>query len=59
METHILNFSEDLYDSMLGVSFVRRIREERCFENPSALRRQLIEDEHAVEELFRGETGEK
>ena len=59
METHILNFSEDLYDSMLGVSFVRRIREERCFENPSALRRQLIEDEHAVEELFRGETGKK
>ena len=59
METHILNFSEDLYDSMLGVSFERRIREERCFENPSALRRQLIEDEHAVEELFRGETGKK
>ncbi|MBP3230555.1 MAG: bifunctional riboflavin kinase/FAD synthetase [Prevotella sp.] len=52
LEVHILHFSGNLYGRTLAVSFVKRLRAERRFSSPSALRNQLIRDEQAVEELF-------
>lgn len=56
LETHILNFSQNLYGSTLGVSFVQRIRTERRFESPAALSEQLAKDEAVARELFRKRT---
>ncbi len=55
MEVHIFNFEGDIYDQLLLVSFVRRIREERKFASPGELARQLQEDEQQVLQLFAGE----
>lgn len=52
LEVHILHFSGNLYGRTLAVSFMKRLRAERRFSSPSALRNQLIRDEQAVEELF-------
>lgn len=52
LEVHILHFSGNLYGRTLAVSFVKRLRAERRFSSPLALRNQLIRDEQAVEELF-------
>lgn len=52
LEVHILHFSGNLYGRTLAVSFVKRLRAERRFSSPSALRNQLIRDEQTVEELF-------
>lgn len=55
VETHILNFKENIYDRQLCVSFLHRIREERPFDSPEALTRQLIDDRRRVEEQFKTE----
>jgi riboflavin kinase/FMN adenylyltransferase len=44
VETHILDFSGDIYGSTLQVEFVARIRDERPFENPEALVAQIRRD---------------
>jgi len=53
LETHIFNFDSDIYDQLLLVSFVQRIRGERKFESPEELAEQLKEDEEMVLELFK------
>ena len=44
VETHILDYSGDLYGSMLTVAFLGRVREERCFSSLSALTEQIKRD---------------
>ena len=44
IETHILDFEEDLYGRRLKVSFVERLREERNFPSVEGLVRQIEED---------------
>ena len=44
IETHILDFDEDIYGLPLKVRFLRRIREERKFPSLEALRAQLVQD---------------
>ena len=39
LETHIFNFEGDIYDQLLLVSFVKRIRGERKFESLRSWRR--------------------
>ena len=56
LETHIFNFDGDIYDQLLLVSFVKRIRGERKFDGPEELAAQLKEDEKTVLELFKMET---
>lgn len=44
LETHILDFDEDIYGLPLRIRFRRRIRDERKFPSLEALREQLIAD---------------
>ena len=48
IETHILDFDEDIYGLPLKLRFVRRIRDERKFASLEALRLQLEKDRDAV-----------
>ncbi|WP_315342705.1 bifunctional riboflavin kinase/FAD synthetase [Hoylesella oralis] len=52
LETHILNFSDDLYGKTLSVSFMHRIREEQKFDSPQDLMKQLQYDRKMVVEQF-------
>jgi len=44
IETHILDFSEDIYGLPLRITFLRRIRNEVCFPSLDALKLQLEND---------------
>ena len=44
IETHILDFNEDIYGLPLRIRFLRRIRDERKFPSLDALRAQLEQD---------------
>jgi len=55
LETHIFNFDGDIYDQLLLVSFVKRIRGEQKFDSPEELTEQLKEDEKVVLDLFNEE----
>ena len=48
VETHILDFDEDIYGLPLGIRFVRRLRDERKFPSLDALREQLVQDKHSL-----------
>lgn len=52
LETHIFQFDSDIYDQLLLVSFMHRIRGERKFDSPEELAAQLKEDEQTVLELL-------
>ena len=47
-ETHILDFSEDLYGKTLEIEFVRFIRDERKFDSIDELKSQVLEDIETV-----------
>lgn len=44
IETHILDFDEDIYGLPLRLRFLRRIRDERKFPSLNALKEQLLQD---------------
>lgn len=44
LETNLFGFSGEAYGKLLTVSFVERIRDEKEFSSPEALRRQLCDD---------------
>lgn len=44
IEAHLFNFDADLYGQPLRVDFIARLREERRFDSPDDLRRQLEAD---------------
>lgn len=48
VETHILDFSADLYDKQISIEFFRKIREDMKFDSPSALQAQIEAD---IEEI--------
>ena len=49
LEVNIFDFDGDLYGQTVIITFVARLREERKFESPEALARQLEEDQKATE----------
>ena len=48
IETHILDFDEDIYGLPLRITFLRRIRDEVRFPSLEALKEQLGKDVRAV-----------
>lgn len=52
LEAHIFQFKDDIYGSLLLVSFYERVRGERKFDSPEALREQLLLDKAQIEKLF-------
>ena len=56
VETHILDFNQDIYGLPIGISFVSRIRPERKFPGLEALKQQLFRDEAAVRSIMEGKT---
>jgi riboflavin kinase/FMN adenylyltransferase len=52
IETHVFDLSRDLYDSLLRLSFVQRLRDERAFPDVDALRAQIEADCRAARRLF-------
>ncbi len=52
IEVHMIDFSEDIYDEELKISFVKRVRDEVKFENLEALKQQLRKDKNEVMEIL-------
>ena len=52
VETHLLNYSGDLYGRSVRLGFVLRLRDERRFEDVDALRAQIEADQRRAERLF-------
>ena len=52
IETHVLDFSGDLYGQTVRLAFVQRLRDERRFEDVDALRAQIDADKRRAERLF-------
>ncbi len=48
LEVHILDFQEDIYDKMITIRFIERVRDEQKFESVEALKEQLQKDEKFV-----------
>ena len=48
IETHILDFDQDIYGLPLTVRFIRRIRDERKFGSLDRVREQLLLDRAAI-----------
>ena len=52
VETHILNFSETLYDQDMKVQFLKRVRPEIKFKSIEELRARIARDVQACKEYF-------
>jgi len=52
LETHLLDFDEDLYGQRLEVLFLERLRDEQRFDGPGELADQLARDRAATESYF-------
>ncbi len=52
IETHLLDFEGDLYDERMEIAIVERVRPERAFAGPEALREQIAADVRRVRELL-------
>lgn len=56
VEAHLLGFDSDLYGQALELEFVDRLRDERKFSGPDALRAQIARDIQRAEEILTPET---
>jgi riboflavin kinase/FMN adenylyltransferase len=52
VETHLLGFDRPLYGERVRLGFVQRIRDERAFDGPDALRAQIQNDVERARALF-------
>lgn len=53
VESHLLDFSDNLTNGKMEVRFRARLREERKFPDPEALREQVLKDIEQAREFFR------
>ncbi|MGG5462301.1 bifunctional riboflavin kinase/FAD synthetase [Clostridium sp. B9] len=49
VETHILNFDEDIYGKIIKLYFIEKIRDEKKFNSLDELKQQLIKDKNFAE----------
>ncbi len=54
IEVNILNFEEDIYDQDIRISFVKKLRDERRFDNMNDLKRQLEKDREETIKILKG-----
>ena len=52
VETHVLDYSGDMYGRVVQLGFVQRLREERHFDDVDGLREQIEIDRRHAERLF-------
>ncbi len=52
IEVHLFDFDDDIYEKDVKIRFVKRIRDERKFDNLEDLKRQIIIDEKQIRELL-------
>lgn len=52
IETHLPDFEGSLYNERLRVRFLERLRDERAFDSPEALRSQITDDLRRMRERF-------
>lgn len=52
IEVHIINGNFDLYNKSIKIHFLKRLRNEKAFENVIALKNQLIEDKNNALDYF-------
>jgi riboflavin kinase / FMN adenylyltransferase len=57
IEVHIFDFDEDLYGEEVTLYFIRKIREEKKFQNAEALIRQIRIDAGTAREILSGRPG--
>lgn len=53
LETHIFDFSKDIYDMPMTVAFVKRVRGEQMFDSEQALTEQLKKDEQEIRKILK------
>ena len=51
VEVHILDFDNDIYDEMIRVNFIKRIRDEKKFSGIAELKEQIIKDADMAREI--------
>jgi riboflavin kinase/FMN adenylyltransferase len=54
IETHLLDYSGDLYGRPLGIEFLARLRGERLFESPEALAARISSDVAEARRILAG-----
>ena len=52
IEVHLFDFDSDLYDKVIKVRFVKRVRGEHKFESLDALKKQIQIDEKSIKEIL-------
>lgn len=52
IETHILNFDEEIYGEFIELSFLKFLRKEKKFNSLDELKKQLAADKKSAEEYF-------
>ena len=56
IESHLFDFNENLTSGRMEVRFLERLRDERKFEGPEALREQVLKDIEEAREISREST---
>ena len=46
IEVHLFNFNEDIYDEVISIKMISKIRDEKKFSSIQALKEQLVKDEN-------------
>ena len=52
LEVHLLDFSQSIYGQTLTVEFLKKVRDEKKFENTSALKEQIFKDITTAKNYF-------
>ncbi len=53
IEVHLLDFDKNIYNEQIRIEFVKRLRDEKKFNDIQALKKQLVEDSENTRSVFR------